>query len=99
MLVIVEQHEVSGLDRRIGREQQRNVDLAALQGRHGQWSTRIEGLEFFDLHPVLVLKAQEAERSLWAFRRTAEHELIVKTRQVAHFPQVVAIGARFRYDK
>ena len=82
VLVVVEHHEALGRDAAVGGEDQADVDLAAVEGRLGQRSAGVEGLEALEVQPVGLLQAGLAERPGRALGRPAERHLGGNGRQV-----------------
>ena len=74
LLVVREEDEAVGCDRRVRREQEPDVDLAVLDGLDRDRAARVERLELLEREAVGLLQAHGAERALRALGRPAEHE-------------------------
>src|SRR4029077_7919013 len=96
LLVVIEQHEVVDRDGRVRREQQADVDLAALERRDRERSARVEGLEILEVDAVRALQSGRAERPGRALRRSAEDQLAPDRREVGQLRELVLVRGGLR---
>ena len=68
MLVVLQHHPAVRADDARGREQQSDVDRAAVERRDGQRSADVERLEAPEHHAVRVLESDDAERTCRSIR-------------------------------
>ena len=99
MLVVFQQRVVLERDVRIGREQQADVDVAAVQRRNGQRTTRVKRLEVLELQVVDAHQTRQTERPLGTLWRTAEHQLAGDRLEVAHLGQLVLVRRGLGYHE
>ena len=74
-LVVLEEDEVVDGDRRVGREEQPDVDAPVLDRGDGDRAARVERLELLEREPVRLLQPDRAERALRALGRTPEDQV------------------------
>ena len=99
MLVVVEQDVVLEGDVRVGGEQLADLHVAAVDGRDGDRSARVEGLEVLELQTVGAHQALQTERPLRAFGRAAQDQLAGDRLQIAQLGQLVLVGGGLGDDE
>src|SRR5205823_7531359 len=75
VLIILELDILPGRIRAVAREDQANVDIAAVEGGFREWPAGIERLEGFEMQTVFRRQARLAKRSGGALRRYAMRQL------------------------
>ena len=73
--VVGQDDESLGHDRRIGREEEGDVDAPRAQRLERQWSARVQRDELSEAEPVHISETDQAQAPLRALRWAAEGEL------------------------
>jgi hypothetical protein len=99
-LVVLEHHELAGLDGRCGGLVLGGLDLVLVEGG-GQGRAVLEGLELLERDAVDpgVLVAEEAVGPGGAVGRAAEHDLILQRLDVGDLGDAVLVGEGLQHDE
>ena len=95
--IICELDQIAG-DARVGREQEGDVDLPALERLEGQRPSRIQRDELLEVEAVPLLQAEQAERPLRTLWGTAEPKPAGHMREVADRMEPVSRSGSARDD-